>query len=66
MNEFLCFQPNLVRELEIYASFIMIYDPVANFETHPLEEEQENLIENGQELNIQYQPIKEVYAGRKF
>ena len=44
----------------------MIYDPVANFETHPLEEEQENLIENGQELNIQYQPIKEVYAGRKF
>ena len=27
------FQPNL---LEIYALFIIIYDPVANFETHPL------------------------------
>ena len=27
-------------------------------------EEQENLIENGRELNIQYEPIKEVYAGK--
>ena len=27
---------NLVRKLEINAIFIMIYDPVANFETHPL------------------------------
>ena len=33
-------------------------------EAEVLEEEQENLIENRRELNIQYEPIKEIYAGR--
>ena len=34
-------------------------------EAEVLEEEQENLIENGRQLNIQYEPIKEIYEGRK-
>jgi hypothetical protein len=34
-------------------------------EAEVLEEEQENLIENGRELNIQYEPIKEIYEGKK-
>ena len=54
---------NLDRNLDLKAEMLPS-EPINEAEV--LEEEQENLIENGRELNIQYEPIKEVYAGRKF
>ena len=36
INLFLCLLSNLVRKLNINSFFILIYNPVANFGTHPL------------------------------
>ena len=52
---------NLETNLDLKAEMLPS-EPINEAEV--LEEEQENLIENGRELNIQYEPIKEIYAGR--
>ena len=53
---------NLDRNLDLKAEMLPS-EPINEAEV--LEEEQENLIENGRQLNIQYEPIKEIYEGRK-
>ena len=50
---------NLETNLDLKAEMLPS-EPINEAEV--LEEEQENLIENGRELNIQYE--KEIYAGR--
>ena len=57
------FRRNLERNLDLKAEMLPS-EPINEAEV--LELEQETLIENGRQLNIQYEPIKEIYTGRIF